>query len=197
MKAISHIRYSVLRGLLGMALGVFLLINPEGSVSALIRLLAAILLIGGLFALYFAWKDSRQSPSSHPSGREPDKGLQRLLYMTAFIFMAFALFLLLFPRFFAGLAMFLTGIVLLLSSLTQITGIIQFRRTHAIGLPWYIYINPVIICILSVVILVNPFEAAMTLAIFTGIICLVYALTEIIQAIVEHRLIRKNKQSGS
>jgi len=47
------------------------------------------------------------------------------------------------------------------------------------------------------VILVNPFEAAMTLAIFTGVICLVYALTEIIQAIVEHRLIRKNKQSGS
>jgi hypothetical protein len=36
----------------------------------------------------------------------------------------------------------------------------------------------------------------MTLTIFAGIICLAYALTEIIQAIVEQNLIRKSKKAG-
>ncbi len=51
MKAISYIRYSALRGVLGIVLGVFLLVNPEAGVRTLVRLLAAILLVGDLFAL--------------------------------------------------------------------------------------------------------------------------------------------------
>ena len=194
MKSISYIRYSALRGLLGIVLGVFLLVNPEAGVRTLIRLLAAILLVGGLFALYFALRNNRQASASTLSNKaNPDQGLQRLLYMTSLVFIIFALLLILFPGFFAGLTMFLTGIVLLLSSLTQVTGIIQFRKANPIGLPWYIYINPVIILILSIVIMLNPFDSAATLIIFAGIICLIYALTEIIQAIVQYRLIKKSK----
>ena len=90
--------------------------------------------------------------------------------------------------------MFLAGIVLLVSSLTQIVGIIQFRRTHSIGLPWYVYINPLVIFILSIVILINPFRTAVTLAVFTGILFLAYAFTEILQAVVEYRLFKKKQQ---
>jgi uncharacterized membrane protein HdeD (DUF308 family) len=61
MKAISHIRYSLLRSLPVLALGIFLLVKPEGSISTLTRLLGAILLIGGLFSLYYAWSDSRNA----------------------------------------------------------------------------------------------------------------------------------------
>ena len=194
MKAISYVRYAALRGVLGIVLGVFLLANPEAGVRTLVRLLAAILLVGGLFALYFAFKKAPQNDTARTSrGPEPDKGLQRLLYMTSLVFIVFALLLLLFPAFFAGLTMFLTGIIILLSSLTQITGIIQFRKANPVGLPWYIYINPVIILILSLVIMLNPFDSAATLVIFAGIICLVYAVTEIVQAIVQYRLIRKSK----
>ncbi|HBG53837.1 MAG TPA: hypothetical protein DDW70_06480 [Rikenellaceae bacterium] len=193
MKALSYIRYSALRGFLGIVLGVFLLAYPEAGVRTLVRLLAAILLVGGLFALYFAFRNNRQTNAQPISNRvNPDQGLQRLLYMTSLVFIVFALLLILFPGFFAGLTMFLIGIVLLLSSLTQITGIIQFRKANSIGLPWFIYINPVIIFILSVVIMLNPFDSASTLIIFAGVICLIYALTEIIQAIVQYRLIKKS-----
>ena len=91
MKPISHIRYSLIRSVPLLILGIFLLINPEGSISTLIRLLAAILLVGGLFSLYYAWSDGRNA--------DLDKGLRGLLYMTALVFMVFAVLLLLFPNF--------------------------------------------------------------------------------------------------
>ena len=176
MKSDYFIRYSILRGIMGIILGFFLIIRPEGSVITLVRLLAAVLLVGGIFAFYFALQNKKS----------------RLLFLTSFAFLTFGILLLLFPGSFTKFAMFLAGIVLLLSSLTQIVGIIQFRRTHSIGLPWYVYINPLVIFILSIVILINPFRTAVTLAVFTGILFLAYAFTEILQAVVEYRLFKKN-----
>jgi len=45
-----------------------------------------------------------------------------------------------------------------------------------------------LVIILAVVILLNPFNTAVTLTLFAGIFFLIYALTEIIQCIVEYRL---------
>ncbi|NLA16145.1 MAG: hypothetical protein GX877_06390 [Bacteroidales bacterium] len=184
MKPISHIRYSLIRSVPLLILGIFLLINPEGSISTLIRLLAAILLVGGLFSLYYAWSDGRNA--------DLDKGLRGLLYMTALVFMVFAVLLLLFPNFFATLGMFLSGLILFLFSVTQITGVIRFRKAVPIGLPWYLYLNPVAMLILSVVIMIDPFQSAKILVVFTGIICLLYAITEGIQAIVSYRLFKRS-----
>jgi hypothetical protein len=43
------------------------------------------------------------------------------------------------------------------------------------------------------VILINPFRTAVTLAVFTGILFLAYAFTEILQAVVEYRLFKKQQ----
>ena len=195
MKSDYFIRYSILRGIMGLILGFFLIIRPEGSVITLVRLLAAVLLVGGIFAFYFALQNKKSEEKKvNETAGNPDKGLQRLLFLTSFAFLTFGILLLLFPGSFTKFAMFLAGIVLLLSSLTQIVGIIQFRRTHSIGLPLYVYINPLVIFILSIVILINPFRTAVTLAVFTGILFLAYAFTEILQAVVEYRLFKKKQQ---
>ncbi|MDD4500490.1 MAG: DUF308 domain-containing protein [Bacteroidales bacterium] len=177
MKGISNIRYGILRSLLGIVLGIFLLMNPEGSVVTLVRIMAAIMLVGGLFSLYFAWKNEAQ-----------DKGLQRMLYLSSFVFLIFAILLLIFPRFFTGLTMFIAGLILLLSGILQLAHIFHFRKSNEARLPWFIYLNPVLVIILAVVILLNPFNTAVTLTLFAGIFFLIYALTEIIQCIVEYRL---------
>ena len=177
MKGISNIRYGILRSLLGIVLGIFLLMNPEGSVVTLVRIMAAIMLVGGLFSLYFAWKNETG-----------DKGLQRMLYLSSFVFLIFAILLLIFPRFFTGLTMFIAGLILLLSGILQLAHIFHFRKSNEARLPWFIYLNPVLVIILAVVILLNPFNTAVTLTLFAGIFFLIYALTEIIQCIVEYRL---------
>jgi uncharacterized membrane protein HdeD (DUF308 family) len=177
MKGISNIRYGILRSLLGIVLGLFLLINPEGSVVTLVRIMAAVMLTGGLFSLYFAWKNETG-----------DKGLQRMLYLSSFVFLIFAILLLIFPRFFTGLTMFLAGLILLISGILQLAHIFHFRKSNEARLPWFIYLNPVLVIILAVVILLNPFNTAVTLTIFAGVFFLIYALTEIIQCIVEYRL---------
>lgn len=178
MKGISNIRYGILRSILGIVLGIFLLINPEGSVLTLVRIMAAFMLIGGLFSLYFAWKNETG-----------DKGLQRMLYLSSFVFLIFSLLLLSFPKFFTGLTMFIAGLILLLSGILQFTNIFHFRKVSTSSLPWFIYLNPVLVFILAVVILVNPFNTAVTLTMFTGVFFLIYALTEIIQSVVEYRLL--------
>ncbi|HHV40389.1 MAG: DUF308 domain-containing protein [Bacteroidales bacterium] len=183
MKPVSHIRYSLVRSIPLLVLGIFLLIKPEGSVTTFIRLLAAVLLVGGLFALYYTWQDSRND--------YVDKGLHRLLYLVAFMLLLFAILLLLFPRFFTEVALFSTGIILLLFAVTQITAIIRFRKIVPIGLPWFVYMNPVAVFIMSLIILLNPFETAKMLAVFAGIICLFYAVTEIVQSITTYILMKK------
>jgi uncharacterized membrane protein HdeD (DUF308 family) len=177
MKGISNIRYGILMSLLGIVLGLFLLMNPEGSVVTLVRIMAAVMLTGGLFSLYFAWKNETG-----------DKGLQRMLYLSSLVFLIFAILLLIFPRFFTGLTMFIAGLILLFSGFLQLAHIFQFRKSNESRLPWFIYLNPVLVIILSVVILLNPFNTAVTLTLFAGIFFLIYALTEIIQCIVEYRL---------
>jgi membrane protein HdeD len=178
MKGISNILYGILRSLLAIVLGIFLLVNPESSVLTLVRIMAAFMLIGGLFSLYFAWKNETG-----------DKGLQRMLYVSSFVFLVFALLLLFFPKFFTGLTMFIAGLILLLSGILQLTHIFHFRKVNTSKLPWFIYLNPVIVIILAVVILVNPFDTAVTLTMFAGVFFLIYALTEIIQSVVEYRLL--------
>ncbi|HOO43185.1 MAG TPA: DUF308 domain-containing protein, partial [Bacteroidales bacterium] len=76
MKSIANLRYGIIRSLLGIILGLFLLINPEGSMVTLVRIMAAIMLTGGLFSLYFAWKNESK-----------DKGLQRMLFLSSAVFL--------------------------------------------------------------------------------------------------------------
>lgn len=171
----STIRFSYLRAVLGLALGALLLINPEGSVATLIQVVAIILLIGGLFSFYYATKSK-------------DKGLQRLLGLNGFVCAIFALLLLIFPTFFAGLGMIIVGIILILGAISQLGSLMQFRKIVASPLPWYLYLNPVLVLGLGILILFKPFSSAITLAIFAGCICVLYAILEIIQAIVEHRV---------
>ncbi|HOO43189.1 MAG TPA: DUF308 domain-containing protein, partial [Bacteroidales bacterium] len=100
----------------------------------------------------------------------------------------FAILLLIFPRFFTGLTMFIAGLILLLSGILQLAHIFHFRKSNEARLPWFIYLNPVLVIILAVVILLNPFNTAVTLTIFAGVFFLIYAVTEVIQCIVEYRL---------
>ena len=156
MKPISHIRYSLVRSIPLLVLGIFLLIKPDGSVTTFIRLLAAVLLIGGLFALYYTWQESRNEYT--------DKGLQRLLYLVAFMLLLFAVLLLLFP-----------GSLQKWLCFPQESFCCFFRNANhsyhpfsqviPIGLPWFIYLNPVAVFILSLIIMLNPFDTAKMLAV--------------------------------
>lgn len=183
----STIRYGIYRALLGLALGVFLLINPENSLEVLVRLIAFIFIISGMFSLFFSWKRGREMERAKTLNKG-DSGLQRLLILNAFVNVIFAILLFVFPNFFTSLVWILVGLVLVLASVMQFVSLVQFRKAAATKLAWYLYAAPVFVFTLSIVILCNPFKTAVTLTIFSGIICIVYALFEIIQAICQWRI---------
>lgn len=191
----SSLRYSIFRSLLCLCLGLFLLISPEGSLTTFVRLIAIVFIFSALFSLYFAWKRGEEMESALQSPmQKQDRGLQRLLILNSFVCIIFALLLFVFPSFFTGLTMFLVAIILLLSAIFQFIGLIQFKKAVQHPVPWYLYLNPFFVVVLAIVIMFNPFTSALMLTIFSGIICIVYAVLEIIQVIYEYRISKKSLQ---
>ena len=52
MKSKSTVRNNIFRGLAGIVIGLFLLINPQDGLNTIVRILAFIILAGGLFSVY-------------------------------------------------------------------------------------------------------------------------------------------------
>lgn len=185
----SNIRYCIYRAILGLAVGLFLLIKPAGSLPALVRIIAIVFMFSGLFSLYFAWKRGKEMENALPSRTASgDKGLQRLLILTAFICVAFALVLFIFPTFFAGLSMFLVGVMIVLAATSQFMSVVQFKKSLNTVMPWYAYAAPLFVMALGIVILCNPLKSALTMTIIAGVVCVLYAALEIVQALTAWRL---------
>ncbi len=182
MKSKSTVRNNIFRGLAGIIIGLFLLINPQNGLNTIVSILAVIILTGGLFSLY--------------TGLRPNNtGTRRLLLMSGSILIVLGILMLVLPSVFSAMGMILIALLLILTSTLQIAGVFQFRKVYGKSLPWYSYANPLLVLVLAIVIIVNPFKSAVTLTVFTGIFCLVYAVTETVQAIVEYRIIKKSEQN--
>lgn len=182
MKSKSTVRNNIFRGLAGIVIGLFLLINPQDGLNTIVRILAFIILAGGLFSVY--------------TGLRPhDTGTKRLLLMSGSILIILGILMLVLPSVFSAMGMVLIALLLILTTTLQIAGVFQFRKVYGNTLPWYSYASPLLVLILAIVVILNPFRSAVTLTLFTGIFCLVYAVTETVQAVVEYRIIKKSEQN--
>jgi uncharacterized membrane protein HdeD (DUF308 family) len=115
--------------------------------------------------------------------------------MSGSILIILGILMLVLPSVFSAMGMVLIALLLILTTTLQIAGVFQFRKVYGNTLPWYSYASPLLVLILAIVIILNPFRSAVTLTLFTGIFCLVYAVTETVQAVVEYRIIKKLEQN--
>ena len=162
-------RYGILRAVIGLSLGVFLIFNPTTIIYVLIWILAGLLMAIGAVSLYYAFQE--KSTPVYITLFSANGGLSLLLGILMAIF----------PHFFAGVFMYVLAAVLLLAALGQIIALIQLKRRVLV--PFYTFIVPSLLVTLSIFLVFKPFKTTASLLTVFGILFIVYALCEAVHVL--------------
>lgn len=99
-----------------------------------------------------------------------------LLLLNSIVDIAFGLVLIIFPKFFTGLIMFVFGLILLIFGLGEIINL--FRTAKAVRVPWPLYIGPAVTLILGVAMFFFPDKSGNALFVIFGATLLLYSISE-------------------
>ena len=159
--------YGIIRSIVALLLGLAIVIWPDIAVAAAVRALGAVMvLVGGIsLAINFAGKER----------------LGSLYAFTGIIAVLFGIVLLVFPDFFVKLLSYLFGVLMIFFSIGEIVNLISIGKNTKFKFAFYII--PILIFILGIVLLTNPFEVVKTLFVVFGIALIVYAIFELVVAL--------------
>ena len=172
--------------LLEVAIGIFLLINPEGLTTVVVICFGVFLMIAGLIGLIRYLKQRKKRENSVFS------------LIWAIILMALGIFAIsghsLIISLFAFIAIFY-GVILLISGIFKVITYISARKALELVSAFSI-ISAIFSVILGGVILVNPFETTHILFVFSGIAILVSAAFDLMALILIIRAGKKTINEG-
>ena len=176
----------ILMLLFEIAVGIFLLINPEMFTTIVVISFGIFLAVVGLIYLIRYFRARKREEES------------TLTLIWAIVLLAFGIFAIsahgLIMSFFAFIAI-LYGIILLVSGFVKIMGYINSRKAN-LPVSAVSIISAIISVILGGVILVNPFGTTHVLFMFAGIAILVSAAFDIVTLIFIARAGRKTIDDG-
>ena len=156
----------LMRSIISLVIGVLLVIYPGDFSIYLVMSIGALFMIPGIIAV-IAYMLHRNELRSFPV-----IGLGSTL---------FGLWLLIMPGFFVTILMYALGTALILAGINMTVGLVNARRFAVVPLGFYTV--PVLIIIAGVVVLVNPFATAEIPFIMLGVSGIVYALSDIFNAL--------------
>lgn len=159
--------YGIIRSIVALLLGLAIVIWPDIAVAAAVRALGAVMvLVGGVsLVINFAGKER----------------LGSLYAITGMIAVLFGIVLLVFPDFFVKLLSYLFGVLMIFFSIGEIVNLLSIGKNTKVKFAFYIV--PILIFILGIVLLTNPFEVVKTLFIVFGLALIVYAIFEMVVAL--------------
>ena len=162
MKTVNNI---ILRVAVALILGVVLIVWSSTVVDYLVITIGALFLIPGLISVFgYFFRDKQSSEKTFPF----DSIGGALL----------GLALIIVPSFFVGILMYILAGLLILAGILQIRSLFIVSRQFRIRSTFYAI--PIVILLAGLVILFYPFETLQTAFIFLGIICVLYALSELV-----------------
>ena len=159
MKPINNL----LRIVLALSLGALLIACPATAALSMVIIIGSLFLIPGLLSIIaYLFRDKETS-----SRRFPVESIGSCLLGLALIIV---------PGFFVGFLMYVLAGLLILAGFLQIRDLFMVRKV--VKIPLFFYIVPVLILLMGVAILFNPFEIIETTFMVTGIVCIVYSISE-------------------
>ena len=156
-----------------------MIIWPGVAVNTVFRILGAVLIVVGSVSIALALRGRLQNDN--------------LITVNGIFDIIFGLLLMVFPGFFAGLLMYFLGAVMLIFGIGQIVNLLLARR--AVPVPWGLVALPFVIAVLGIIVLCNIFRAQETLFIVFGAALVVYAVTEIVSALIMRRAAKAEAES--
>jgi uncharacterized membrane protein HdeD (DUF308 family) len=170
----------LLRGVIAIITGLVIIIVPDLSMEAVMRILGVLLIADGVVALLMVQFRSQQS-----------RGLS--LVPRGAVSVIIGGILVLFPAMLVSVFIFVIGFILLMAGLSHIINIIAGRGV--VGFSWLLTIISVIAFLSGIVLMTKPFESAQTILIFFGVVITLYGAGEIYWSI-KMRKFQKNNKSG-
>lgn len=160
---------SILRSVLAIILGLVLVLWPEVAINYLVITIGILFIPPGIFAIlsYFT--------------RDKEVENYRTFPLEAAGSILFGALLVIIPNFFVNTLMYLLGILLLIAGIQQLVSLIKARKWTFVG--WGFYIIPVLLILVGIVILSKPFSIVSSTFIVFGVACLIYGVSELINAI--------------
>ncbi len=153
-----------LRALVAIGVGIVMVMNPGAALDTVVKIFAAFMLASGLVSLAVGLRDRA-------------KGALPLMSFNAAIDVVIGLVLFLFPGIVASFIIYLIGFALLAFGIVQIVALSSARRVLDMGLG--VYALPVIVTLVGVLILFNPFDSKEWMAIIAGAAMIVYGASEL------------------
>ncbi len=156
----------LLRGIVAALTGITVVIIPDLSIEAVMRILGILLIIDGIVALVVAhYKEKEQKQTGFSI---VPKGVIGLIIGTILV---------LFPTMLVNVFIFVIGFLLLMAGLSQIVNLVLGR--DVVGFSWVLSIISVVALVSGIVLMARPFESAQTILVFFGIIIALYGIGEI------------------
>lgn len=156
--------YGYSRAIIALIGGLVLVVWQEAVKNSIMIILGALILAVGLVSLILSytgkWKKEKVP----------------LLLLNSIVDIAFGLVLIIFPKFFAELIMFVFGLVLLVFGLGEIINL--FRSAKTVRVPWPLYIGPAITLILGIVMFFFPDRSSNAVFVVFGATLLLYSVSE-------------------
>ena len=162
-------RYGILRAVIGLLLGIFLIFHPTSTIYMLIWILAGFLLAIGAVSVYYAFQEKKSSAYTILFGANGG------------ISLIFGILMVIFPHFFAGVFIYVLAAVLLVAALVLMIARIQLKRRVLV--PFYTFLMPSLLIILSILLVFKPFKTMEHLLTAFGVLFIVYALCEAVHAL--------------
>lgn len=174
----------VLAAVAGLVLGLLLLIFPESSGIVICYVCAAAVAIFGIMHLinYFVYKGPEH--------------IYRYDLTQGIVGIALGVFLFISPKFLLGVLPVVLGIVIIIDSVVKLQNAFDYMRM-GYGRWWIMLILSVVTCALGVLILTDPFMAAMTLLTFIGISMIVNSVIDLWNIFYLSRRIKKSAAQES
>ncbi|MDO4736472.1 MAG: DUF308 domain-containing protein [Bacteroidia bacterium] len=167
---ISNRTTSVIKGIVAVILGAFLLFYPSFTSGLIIKLIAAFLIAAGLSALLFAYR-------SNSSGGKGNN-IPVMVWINVIIYVVFGLLVFIYPNFFLGLIAFLFGGVLIVCGVMQMVGLYYASKSTKINAG--LYILPTIIALSGFVLFFAPGFSTRVLTMIFGGAILLYGVSELL-----------------
>ncbi len=160
--------------------GLILIIWPEIIKEYIVLIIGGLILSVGVASLIYYFI-------------EKEKGnVSNILLLNAAVDSLFGLILLIFPKFFAGLVMFLFGIVLLLFGISRLVKLIQASKV--LDLHWGLYLVPSLTTLAGVLLFFYPNRTGNLLFIIFGIILLAYSISDFVSIYIINK---KTKEANA
>ena len=172
-----NLKKMIVRASIFLLLGLFFCIFPQLSARMLVMVLGGAVLFTGLvaFGSNFTQKDVRVGV---------------MAYFNLALSLAVGIAMLAAPSFFIGFFIILLGLILIGTGLAQIIALASARRWN-VRVRFWEYLFGILWMCCGIVICFNPFASTITLFVFFGIGCILYAVSDLVLLLHLRRQIEK------